>query len=203
MVIGPRGRRTPLKRLPGPSGAGRSYRLTPDSGRFTPTPPFEPSRTQTLGPLQTSERADPERFGFPSDDRGPVWTFSTPWDQLFTYGFAVRRGRALVINKKETLISTERGLSPALRQLRALLPEVRERYEVDTLELFGSRVRDDAGKGSDLDLLVSLTETPDLLTFISLEHEPAERLGVQVDLVMRRALKPRLRDRIPGEAIPV
>jgi uncharacterized protein len=100
-------------------------------------------------------------------------------------------------------MSAERGLSPVFQQLRALLPELRERYEVDTLEVFGSRVREDAGEESDLDLLVSFTETPDLLTFIALEQELAERLGVQVDLVMRRALKPRLRDRILGEAIPV
>jgi uncharacterized protein len=132
-----------------------------------------------------------------------VWTFSTPWDWLFTYGFSVGRRRALVINKKGTQMRANRGLSPVLQQLRALLPELRERYEVDTLEVFGSRVRDDAGGGSDLDLLVSFTETPDLLTFISLELELAERLGVQVDLVMRRALKPRLRNRILSQAIPV
>jgi len=100
-------------------------------------------------------------------------------------------------------MSAERGLIPVLQQLRALLPELRERYEVDTLEVFGSRVREDAGEENDLDLLVSFTESPDLLTFIALEQELAERLGVQVDLVMRRALKPRLRDRILSEAIPV
>jgi len=42
----------------------------------------------------------------------------------------------------------------------------------------------------------------DLLTFIGLENEIAERLDLPVDLVMRRALKARLRDRILGEAIP-
>ena len=64
-------------------------------------------------------------------------------------------------------------------------------------------MREDVGEESDLDLLVSFSRTPDLLTFISLENELAERLGVRVDLVMCRALKPRLRDRIFGEAIRV
>jgi len=100
-------------------------------------------------------------------------------------------------------MSPERSLDALLQQLRALLPEFRERYGVDTLEVFGSRVREDVGEESDLDLLVSFSRTPDLLTFISLENELAERLGVRVDLVMRRALKPRLRDRILGEAIRV
>lgn len=100
-------------------------------------------------------------------------------------------------------MSTEPDRGRLLDQLRALLPELRERYGVATLEVFGSHARADVGQESDLDLLVTFTETPDLLTFIGLEKEIAERLGVPVDLVMRRGLKPRLRDRILAEAIPV
>jgi hypothetical protein len=42
---------------------------------------------------------------------------------------------------------------------------------VDTLEVFGSRVRGDSGHRSDIDILVTFTETPDLLTFIAREAE--------------------------------
>jgi predicted nucleotidyltransferase len=94
-------------------------------------------------------------------------------------------------------------LNPILDRLRALLPELRARYSVDTLEIFGSRVRGDVGGESDIDVLVTFTETPDLLRFIALEIELADRLGAPVDLVMRRSLKPRLRDRILAEAVPV
>lgn len=69
--------------------------------------------------------------------------------------------------------------------------------------MFGSRVRADAYEGSDLDLLVTFTEVPDLLTLISLENELSERMGIPIDLVMRRSLKPRLRQQILAEAIPV
>jgi len=100
-------------------------------------------------------------------------------------------------------MNPEPDMEPVLRRLRALLPELREHYGVDTLEVFGSRRRADVGRESDLDLLVTFTETPDLLTFIALENELSDRLGIPVDLVMRRALKPRLRDRILREAIPV
>ena len=100
-------------------------------------------------------------------------------------------------------MSPEANIERVLARLRALLPELRERYGVDTFEVFGSTVRADAGPESDLDLLVTFTETPDLLTFIALENDLSERLGVPVDLVMRRALKPRLRGRILREAIPV
>jgi len=96
--------------------------------------------------------------------------------------------------------------SPApdvLAELRALLPELRDRWSVETLEVFGSRARGDEGLGSDLDLLVTFSRTPDLLAFVALEQELAGRLGLKVDLVMRRALRPRIRDRILREAIPV
>jgi hypothetical protein len=94
-------------------------------------------------------------------------------------------------------------VDPVLAGLRALLPELRERYTVDTLEIFGSRVRGDASHRSDIDVLVTFTETPDILTFIALEDELSDKLGARVDLVMRRSLKPRLRDRILAEAVPV
>jgi uncharacterized protein len=96
-----------------------------------------------------------------------------------------------------------RALAAVLEDLRALLPDLRERFAVDTLEVFGSRVRTDAGQQSDVDVLVTFTETPDLLTFIEIEDELSERLGARVDLVMRRSLKPRLRDRVLSEAVPV
>jgi hypothetical protein len=94
-------------------------------------------------------------------------------------------------------------LHPILDGLRALLPELRARYAVDKLEVFGSRVRGDVGGRSDIDVLVTFTETPDLLTFIALEDELSQKLGAPVDLVMRRSLRPRLRERILSEAIPV
>ena len=100
-------------------------------------------------------------------------------------------------------MNPEANIERILVRLRTLLPQLRERYGVDTLEVFGSRLHGDVGRESDLDLLVTFTETPDLLTFIALENELSDRLGMPVDLVMRRALKPRLRDRILREAIPV
>lgn len=90
-----------------------------------------------------------------------------------------------------------------LEALRSLMPDLRERYDVDTLEVFGSRVRSDADFESDIDVLVTFTRTPDLLTFIALEDELSDKLGARVDLVMRRSLKARLRDRILSEAVPV
>lgn len=87
--------------------------------------------------------------------------------------------------------------------LRHHLPRLEERYQVGSLGLFGSWVRQEQREDSDLDVLVEFTETPGLLAFIDLENELSDLLGVRVDLVMRDALKARLHPRILSEVVPV
>ncbi len=86
-------------------------------------------------------------------------------------------------------------------QLRAMLPELAERYGVSELGLFGSRVRGDHRPDSDLDVLV--TFRPDaslsLLDVVELEYLLTDRLGVKVDLVERDALKPYIGRRVLAE----
>jgi len=87
--------------------------------------------------------------------------------------------------------------------LRDELPRLRREYAVKSLELFGSFVRGEASENSDLDLLVEFDETPTLFSFVRLESELSQLVGVKVDLVMKRALKPVLGERILAEAVPV
>lgn len=90
-----------------------------------------------------------------------------------------------------------------VRRLRALLPELRERYHVAELAVFGSRTRTDATPQSDLDLLVIFDSKGSLFDLVGLELDLGERLGVEVDVVTPASLKPRLRDRILESAVPV
>jgi len=87
-------------------------------------------------------------------------------------------------------------------QLRAMLPELAEKFGVAELGLFGSRVRGDHRADSDLDVLVRfLSEShPTLITLIDLEYFLADRLSIKVDLVLWDSLKPRLRPHILQEA---
>lgn len=80
-------------------------------------------------------------------------------------------------------------------QLRAMLPELADRFGVAELGLFGSRVRGDHRPDSDLDVLVRfLPGRPvGLITFGLLEEAIAERLGVTVDLVPANSLRPHVR----------
>lgn len=87
--------------------------------------------------------------------------------------------------------------------LRQHLPTLAERYSVATLGLFGSYVRHENRPDSDLDILVTFTETPSLLRLIELENHLSDLLGLKVDLVMRDALKPEIGKRILREVVPI
>ena len=87
--------------------------------------------------------------------------------------------------------------------LRDQLPIISERYQVESMGLFGSYVRHQQGTGSDLDVLVVFKEAPSLLEFIELENYPSDLMGIKVDLVMKDALKPNIGRRILREVVAV
>ena len=82
-----------------------------------------------------------------------------------------------------------RTLNDIRAQIRAELPTLRERYDVDRIGICGSYVRGEQTEDSDLDLLVTFTETPGLIEFIGLEHYLEDALGVSVDLGTPDGLK--------------
>ncbi len=86
-------------------------------------------------------------------------------------------------------------------ELRKQKSTLRDRYNVESIGIFGSYVRGEQKKKSDLDMLVEFYRTIDLFTFVELEDFLSEVLGVKVDLVMKSALKPRIKDRILKEAV--
>ena len=87
--------------------------------------------------------------------------------------------------------------------LRKEMPYLKKRYNVSSLGIFGSRIRQEADPESDLDLLVEFDVVPSLLKFIEMEHYLSDRLGLPVDLVMKDALKPRIGKRIEREVVTV
>lgn len=78
---------------------------------------------------------------------------------------------------------------------------LQEHYKVSELGIFGSYVRREQTETSDVDLLVEFSETPSLLRFVNLENYLSDSLGVKVDLVHKRGLKPRLGERILKEVV--
>ena len=74
---------------------------------------------------------------------------------------------------------------------------------VGELYLFGSVARDEAQEDSDVDLLVEFTGPPSFDRFMDLKFFLEDTLGIPVDLVTRRALKPMLSSEIERDAVRV
>jgi hypothetical protein len=104
---------------------------------------------------------------------------------------------------EEGAMETEARVEEMRQILEHHLPILSDKYHVQSLGLFGSYVRQEQTPSSDLDVLVVFSEPPSLLQFIALENYLSDLLGVQVDLVMRDALKPHLGQHILQEVVPV
>ena len=87
-------------------------------------------------------------------------------------------------------------------KIRRRLPELREKYGVSSLKIFGSFVHGSQNQRSDVDLLVEFEENRPLtlLQFIALEREIGVLVGRKVDLVERKTLKPSIGRRVLAEA---
>lgn len=80
-----------------------------------------------------------------------------------------------------------------------------ERYGVEGLSLFGSVMRGEANRDSDVDLLVRFApgQPRGLFQFVELKHVLEGLLGRPVDLVTAKNIKPRLKQRILRECWPI
>lgn len=85
---------------------------------------------------------------------------------------------------------------------RKVLP-ILQRYGVKKIGLFGSCVRREMRKNSDIDILVEIAKDISLLDFVGLKLEIEEALGRKVDLVEYNTIKPFLRDRILNEEVRI
>jgi predicted nucleotidyltransferase len=81
-----------------------------------------------------------------------------------------------------------------------ILPILQD-YGVKKIALFGSCVRGDMGKNSDIDILVDIKADISLLDFVGLKQKIEDALGRKVDLVEYDTLKPLLREEILREQV--
>ncbi len=87
--------------------------------------------------------------------------------------------------------------------LKAHLPELRERYGVGRLALFGSVARDEAHDDSDVDILVEFAEPATLFELVGLKEDLEALLGCKVDVGTVGALKRGLEPKVKREMVDV
>lgn len=94
--------------------------------------------------------------------------------------------------------------SDAIRILGDHCEELRDQFAIKSLALFGSVARDEAALSSDVDLLVEFSRPVGLLHLVGASQHIEKLLQTKrVDLVLRRAVLPELREAILAEAVDV
>jgi predicted nucleotidyltransferase len=89
-----------------------------------------------------------------------------------------------------------------LEILRSAKPALTRDFKVRALALFGSYARGEQGEKSDVDILVDVD--PEIgLGFVSLADRIEELVGLPVELVSKRAIKPSYWNHIEHELIYV
>jgi predicted nucleotidyltransferase len=77
------------------------------------------------------------------------------------------------------------------------------RHGAHDVRVFGSVVRGEAGKDSDVDFLVRLDDDRSLIDHIALMQDLEDFFGCKIDVVSEEALHRLVRDHVLAEAVPL
>ncbi len=90
-----------------------------------------------------------------------------------------------------------------LKARREEILRLARRWGAHDVRVFGSVVRGDAGPRSDVDFLVHFEPDRSLLDHGGLLMDLQDLLGCEVDVVDDEAMRPRFRERVLKEAVPL
>jgi uncharacterized protein len=82
------------------------------------------------------------------------------------------------------------------------LPDLRQRYPIHSIGVFGSWARGEQTPESDVDLLVTFSEPVGYFELLALEDALDDLLSTHVDLATPGALRPSMRESIERELLP-
>ena len=90
-----------------------------------------------------------------------------------------------------------------IRRKREEILRIAAAHGARRVRVFGSTIRGEATEASDIDLLVDLEPERSLLDHAAMIVELEQTLGCSVDVVPERGLRPRVRDAVLREAVPL
>ena len=79
--------------------------------------------------------------------------------------------------------------------------ELREKFKVKELMIFGSTIRGEKKRKSDIDILVDFEEGADLFDLVGLSLFLESKLQRKVDIVPKRVLRKEIRESVLKEAV--
>ncbi len=89
-------------------------------------------------------------------------------------------------------------IKKALKKSKSIL---QRDFKVSKIGIFGSYVRGEQKRGSDVDILVEFSQLPGLFDFMKVENDLSRILKKRVDLVMKGSLKPTIGKHIMREVV--
>ena len=90
-----------------------------------------------------------------------------------------------------------------LKRHRAEVLKLAAQYGATDIRVFGSVARGDADESSDIDLLVRMSPGRSVFDIGGLLMDLQDLLGRRVDVVTERGLRPRIREQVLREAVPI
>ncbi|MGQ0835999.1 MAG: nucleotidyltransferase family protein [Gammaproteobacteria bacterium] len=81
--------------------------------------------------------------------------------------------------------------------------EIRQRFGVSRLSVFGSAARDEMRDDSDIDILVAFSRPATLDAYMDLKFFLESLLGTSVDLITEKGLRKEIRGIVEKEAVRV
>jgi predicted nucleotidyltransferase len=127
---------------------------------------------------------------------------TAPADGILTPAFANTSTLASIANGNFRYICGMTDLNIIKQMLTLLKPELRDKYHVSSIGLFGSVVRDDFNPSSDIDIIVDFSQ-PIGIEFIDLADFIERKLKKNVDLVSKNGVKQKYYRTIESEIIYV
>jgi len=79
--------------------------------------------------------------------------------------------------------------------------ELKNRFRVKEIGIFGSAIRAESKPTSDIDILVDFKDEADLIDLTGLALFLEEKLGQRVDIVPKRALREEIREEVLREVV--
>lgn len=91
--------------------------------------------------------------------------------------------------------------SEVLNDIKKNKPELKKRFNVKRIGIFGSYARGDYRKDSDLDVLIELNKPLGIFGLMELEDYLGSLIGKKIDLVTKNTLKSAIKEKVLKEAV--
>lgn len=117
--------------------------------------------------------------------------------------FSLKRWIIIFAIVNLALVLYNLDMTISVKNIKSKVLPILKEAGVSRSSLFGSYVRGDYRKNSDVDMLVELPKGSSLLDLVRLEKKLEDALGKKVDLLTYNSVHPLLKDRISKDQLQI